>query len=357
MQIYRGGFPSFSGNIALAIACLVLFIPSYGFDFLHIYLLGAEFKASFFLTVKSLFQAGFPFVAGLVLFCGVIAPLLICCSVTLIHLSLHYRHYHQFRIALKLVELLKTWVMIDVFLVSVAIACFKLRDYAEIFASPALYSFVLLQFLSVILLGRVNVRRYWEQWQQRLEPSAHHQDQLHHSFYRRKLNSIQKSWALLCTAAICIIPANLLPISVLFSNNTRLEDTIFSGVISLVNHGMAGIAVIIFIASILVPMIKILGLGYLLIAIQYRHVRHHWHRMLLYFLLKWIGKWSMIDLFVIAIMMTLVDRGQLFNFEPGPGAIAFGMVVVFTMLATQQFDPRLIWDTYPSTPQRNLNES
>ena len=109
---------------------------------------------------------------------------------------------------------------------------------------------------------------------------------------------------------------------------------------------MYGIAIIIFVASIVVPVAKILGLGYLLLCVQFKRTVFHRQRMSIYIAVKWIGKWSVMDLFVISIMMTLIDRGQILDFTPGLGAVAFGLVVVFTMLAAESFDSRLIWDNY-----------
>lgn len=112
------------------------------------------------------------------------------------------------------------------------------------------------------------------------------------------------------------------------------------------NSDMLGIAIIIFIASIVVPVAKILGLAFILLTIQFKRSVNHLQRMKLYRFIQWIGKWSMMDLFVISIMVTLIDRDQLLDFTPGPGAIAFGVVVVLTMLAAESLDSRLIWDNY-----------
>jgi paraquat-inducible protein A len=138
----------------------------------------------------------------------------------------------------------------------------------------------------------------------------------------------------------------------LITNGRRLEDTIFSGVAGLVKNGMYGIAIIIFVASIIVPVIKILGLAYILLCIKFKRSVFHKQRMMVYFAVKWIGKWSVMDLFVISIMMTLVDRGQILDFTPGYGAVAFGIVVVLTMLAADSIDPRLIWDNAPDYKKR-----
>jgi paraquat-inducible protein A len=155
-----------------------------------------------------------------------------------------------------------------------------------------------------------------------------------------------------------MVPANVLTISILISNGGRLEDTIMSGIIYLVKEHLAVIAVLIFIASIIVPAIKIFGLGYLLISIHLNDPRFHRQKMTLYFVIKWIGKWSMMDLFVISIMLTLVDRGQFVDFTPGYAAIAFAMVVVFTMLAAESLDTRLMWDNASpsSEPSGNRHE-
>lgn len=163
--------------------------------------------------------------------------------------------------------------------------------------------------------------------------------------------------AYLVAATIAIFPANLIPISILITNGQRLEDTIFSGVASLVRSGMYGIAIIIFVASIVVPVVKILGLAYIMLCIKFKRSVFRRQRMMVYFAVKWIGKWSVMDLFVISIMMTLVDRGQILDFTPGYGAVAFGLVVVLTMLAAESIDPRLIWDEAPKQSEKeSINE-
>ncbi|CSA42088.1 PqiA family protein [Vibrio cholerae] len=247
-----------------------------------------------------------------------------------------------------------------------AVSCFKLKDYSDIFIGPGLLGLVLLQLFTVLLLSRISTRRYWETWQAETEydlpvkqvhchnchlsqPENGHCVRCQHKLYHRKPNSIERTWAYVLAATVAIFPANLIPISILITNGQRLEDTIFSGVASLVKNGMWGIALIIFVASIVVPVIKIIGLAYLLMAIKLKRHVHQRQRMMIYRGIKWIGKWSVMDLFVISIMLTLVDRGQILDFTPGYGAVAFGMVVVLTMLAAESLDPRLLWDEPDST--------
>lgn len=362
-QLYRGGMPSLSGNLALAITCLLLFIPSHFFNFISIRLFGVMIPATLPSGVWTLFQEGFVLLAMLIIFCSSIAPLLVCGSVVTAHISLQRRWFKGLKYSLAIVQHLKPWVMIDVFLVSVAISCFKLQDYSDIHVNIGLYGLVLLQLATVLLVTRVSVRRYWETFAPEdsfdlgtktlhchschlSQPDGEECVRCHSPIHHRKPYSIQKTWAYLIAATIAIFPANLIPISILLTNGKRLEDTIFSGVAGLVNNGMTGIAIIIFVASIVVPVAKILGLSYLLLAVQFKRKVYHKQRMLIYFVVKWIGRWSMMDLFVISIMMTLVDRGQVLDFTPGYGAVAFGIVVVLTMLAAESIDPRLIWDNY-----------
>ncbi|WP_217510495.1 paraquat-inducible protein A [Vibrio metschnikovii] len=363
-QLYRGGSPSLSGNLAIAVTCLLLFFPAHAFDFLTIRLIGVMIPASLSGGIIALANEGYVILALLVFFCSSLAPFLVFASIVTAHLALRYRWFIGLRYSVWVMQLLKAWAMIDVFLVSVAVSSFKLSDYADIFIGPALFSLVLLQIFTVLLLSRISIRRYWEAWKPEQDYPAQTDKQVHchhchlsqhenarcirchHPLYHRKPRSIERTWAYVIAASIAIIPANLLPISILITNGQRLEDTILSGVASLMNSGMYGIAAIIFVASIVVPVMKIFGLVYLLLAIQYRRSRYHRQRMSIFYAIKWVGKWSVLDLFVIAIMLTLVDRGQLLNFIPGDGALAFGFVVVLTMLAAESLDPRLLWDNY-----------
>ncbi|NOJ14156.1 paraquat-inducible protein A [Vibrio splendidus] len=372
-QLYRGGTPSLSGNLAIAITCLLLFIPSHFFEFISIRLIGVMIPATLPSGVFTLMGEGFPLLGLLILFCSSIAPLLVCTSVLVTHAALRFKIFTPFRYALSIIQTLKHWMMLDVFLVSLAISCFKLQDYSDIFVGPGLVGLILLQLFSVLLVSRISVRRYWEAWAQESDysfvesknvhchnchlsqPDGHTCVRCHHDLYHRKPYSIQKTWALLFAASVAIIPANVIPISILITNGQRLEDTIISGVASLINSDMYGIAAIIFIASIVVPVAKILGLTYILICIKMKRAVYHRQRMTIYFIVKWVGKWSVMDLFVISIMMTLVDRGQILNFTPGYGAVAFGVVVVLTMLAAESLDPRLIWDNYTSKDE-SVNE-
>lgn len=161
----------------------------------------------------------------------------------------------------------------------------------------------------------------------------------------RKPNSLARSWALTLTALILYIPANLLPVMTVISYGRGKPDTILSGVIHLIKARMYPIALIVFVASIVVPIVKLIAITYLLISVQKKSRRHPRQRTILYRVTEGIGRWSMLDIFVIGILSALVKLGSIATIEPGLGAVFFAGVVITTILAAMSFDPRLIWDT------------
>ena len=183
------------------------------------------------------------------------------------------------------------------------------------------------------------------------QPASHDEDgnacpRCGRRLHWRKPHSLLRSWSFLVMAIILYLPANLLPImstdSLVMGSST---DTIMSGIVLLWKTGSWPLAIIVFVASIMVPMLKMLALLVILIAVH-RGVSVHCHDLAkLYRLLEIIGRWSMLDVFVVAILVTLVQLQFVAAVTPDAGALAFGAVVVLTMLATMSFDPRLIWDS------------
>ncbi|MDU1297236.1 MAG: membrane integrity lipid transport subunit YebS, partial [Enterobacter hormaechei] len=146
---------------------------------------------------------------------------------------------------------------------------------------------------------------------------------------------------------VFLFPANMLPISVIYVNGARQEDTILSGIISLA-HSNVGVAAIVFIASILVPFTKVVVMFTLLISIHFKCEQGLRTRILLLRFVTWIGRSSMLDLFVISLMMSLINRDQLLAFTMGPAAFYFGSAVILTILAVEWLDSRLLWDAHES---------
>ncbi len=161
----------------------------------------------------------------------------------------------------------------------------------------------------------------------------------------RRPDSVSRCWAFLIAAYIVYLPANLLPIMETSSLSGTTSDTIMSGIISLWESGSWGIAAIVFSASIIVPLLKLIALTLLLISIQGRSRLGPVQRTRLYRLIRLVGRWSMLDIYVLAVLTKLVQFSFLSTVRAGPAGLYFGAVVVLTMIAVEQFDPRLIWDS------------
>ena len=164
------------------------------------------------------------------------------------------------------------------------------------------------------------------------------------ALHKRKPASLQRTWALLIVSLVLYFPANLLPITKTVYIGGVQSDTIMSGVIYFAHTGAWHIALVIFVASVLLPITKIVILSYLLISVHRESTHRLVDRTRLFRITHSVGRWSMVDVFVVAILVALVQLGPIAGIEAGPGAIYFGGVVVFTMLAAESFDPRLIWD-------------
>lgn len=160
----------------------------------------------------------------------------------------------------------------------------------------------------------------------------------------RKPHSLQRTWAYLVTAMLLYIPANTQPIMATEVLGSTEPSTIIGGVILLLELGSWPIALVIFIASVVVPLGKILALIWLCLSVSLGHTRGLRHRTHAYHLTELVGRWSMVDVFVVAILVALIQLGRLMTIYPGVAALSFAGVVIFTMLAASSFDPRLIWD-------------
>jgi paraquat-inducible protein A len=161
----------------------------------------------------------------------------------------------------------------------------------------------------------------------------------------RKPASFQRTWAYLIAAAICYIPANLLPVLTTTTAAGAESDTILQGVVLLWSPTGWPLSLIVLVASIMIPSAKILALMYLLITAQRGSIENNEQRVRLYRTVEFIGRWSMVDVFVDTFTAALIQLQPLMSVEPGPGLVFFAAVVVFNMLAVESFDPRLIWDS------------
>lgn len=169
--------------------------------------------------------------------------------------------------------------------------------------------------------------------------------------YIRKTDSIARTWALLISAALFYIPANVYPVMTFIHFGQGEGDTIISGCETLIRADMWPLALLVFTASIFVPLVKILGLGFLLVSVQLKWSWRPKERTRMYRWIEVIGRWSMLDIFLISLMTALVQLGSVATITAGPGVRSFAAVVILTMFAAMSFDPRLIWDHNGNGPE------
>jgi paraquat-inducible protein A len=184
-----------------------------------------------------------------------------------------------------------------------------------------------------------------------VDKKTHHCPRCGSLVHSRKVNSLSRTWALLITAILLYIPANLSPVMMVSKLGQGEPSTILSGVISLIQANMWPLALIVFVASIVVPVGKFAVLIYLLLSIKNRSQHKPKDRTTLYRILEIFGHWSMVDVFLVSILVALVDMGFLATIEPGVGVLYFGAVVITTLFASRSFDPRLIWDVIDDHPR------
>jgi paraquat-inducible protein A len=164
------------------------------------------------------------------------------------------------------------------------------------------------------------------------------------ALFFRKPDSLQRTMAYLVAAAVCFVPANLLPVLTTFTAKGSESDTILQGVVLLWSPTGWPLSLIVLVASIMIPGAKIVALGYLLFTVNRGSIKNNSQRVRLYRTVELIGRWSMVDVFVDTFTVSLIQLQPLMSVEPGPGLLFFAAVVVLTMLAAESFDPRLIWD-------------
>jgi paraquat-inducible protein A len=269
------------------------------------------------------------------------------------------------RPVLLMLEKLKEWVMLDIYLIGIAVASIKVQDYASLEIGYGLAAYIALTVLSVLTLIHLNMEQLWEHFYPQTPGNMARDDmqvclnchntsipdergrcpRCHTPLDFRRRHSLQKSWAALIASIVLLIPANLMPISVVYLNGSRREDTIFSGILGL-GEGNIPVAAIVFIASILVPFIKVLVMLTLLLSIHFRCEQGLRTRIRLLRFVTWVGRWSMLDLFVISLTMSLVNRDQLLAFTMGPAALFFGAAVILTIMSVEWLDSRLLWDAH-----------
>ncbi len=357
--------------LAYALTGLLLILVANFAPFMSLRIEGRVQSASLITGSIELLERDLWALAGLVLLTTILAPLinLGATAYVLIGLKLK-RPPRHLPLVFRYLDRLHPWAMIEVYLLGVFVAYVKLIDLATIEIGVALYALAALMLVIVAASAALDFHAVWDEMERRglvrapprLQPQplvgceecgavnagatagAHRCVRCGGALHRRRRNSVATTWALVITAAILYIPANVYPVMTVISFGRGAPDTILSGVVHLLESGMWPLALLVFFASVVVPMLKLIGLVILLISVQ-RGVRGRLRdRTVLYRIVESVGRWSMIDIFMLSILVALVRLGSIATIEPGVGATSFAAVVIVTMFAATSFDPRLMWD-------------
>jgi paraquat-inducible protein A len=375
-KLYAKSRYSIDSAIALHVTGLVLFVIANSFPFITFKLEGRERTSTLISGVLEFIDQDLWMLAAVVFMLTITIPLLKLLATLYVLIPVRLRRpLTKSAIVFRSVEVMRPWAMMEVFLLGVMVAYVKLLDLASLELGPSLFAFAAMIIVLTAGEAAIEPREVWntlgpEHGGPRPGASSdgrHHTDFIDcHAcgfvlfgdrpahqvgcprcaapLHRRKVNSLSRTWALLVSATILYIPANVYPVMTVISFGKGQPDTILSGVKELIHADMWPLALLVFFASITVPVMKVIGLSYLLISVQRGSDWRPRDRTRLYRVIEAVGRWSMIDVFMISILIALVKLGTIATIEPGVGATSFAAVVILTMIASHSFDPRLIWD-------------
>lgn len=361
---------SLDRSLALTATGLVLIVLANTMPFMSLNIQGRFQQANLITGVVEFVNQGLWPLAAVVLVTSIVAPILKLGSIGYVLLGLRLpRPPSDLPLVYRWLRSLHPWAMIEVYLLGVFVAYVKLVDLATIEIGVACYSLGILLLVMIAIDSTLSPELVWRRMEERglvrrpvategeplalcetcdaVAPIGPHGSACPRCGARRhfrKPDSVVRSWALIVTALILYAPANIFPAMTVISFGSGEPDTILSGVKALFLAGMWPLALLVFFASITVPVLKIVGLMYLLIATQRSSRWRLRDRTVLYRIVETVGRWSMIDIFMLSILAGLVRLGSIATIEPGIGAVSFAAVVIITMLAAATFDPRLMWD-------------
>ncbi|TRY31117.1 paraquat-inducible protein A [Aliiglaciecola sp. M165] len=325
---------SFQKLMAFAISAFIFLALSMPFKFLGFSASGQEQSIGIISGLNVLVEQDYLFLAIIQMLSIVILPAIVLVGLIAVVIPIQLNKEVPYaKRTLDLVYALIPWSMAEIFLIGVLVSLIKISSMADITMGLSFYAYIGFTLcMSATVL-------YTDKHQLYLSATKEH----HSSHPLNRSQSIQRTWALLITSIILYIPANLLPIM-----NTRFlganePSTILGGVLLLWESGSYPIALIIFIASVIVPIGKLVILIWLNYTVQNGMDKKHSERIFWYRVTEFIGRWSMVDVFVVAILVSLIQLGNTMTILPGPASIAFCGVVILTMLAAMTFDTRLIW--------------
>lgn len=383
-RLHRARANSLDRTLALTLAGLVLFAIANTFPFLSFQMQGQTTETTLSTGISSLFDQGKWEVALVVLFTSILAPGLQLLLLATVLLPLKGGRFSPgLAEVFRWFRHLLPWGMMDVFMIGILVSVVKLTEMASIVPGVSLFAFVVLIFVLAAAQSSLDPDIVWSRVplkvsvRLRLYPGetalgcetcdlvvpapalreaglAPACPRCATALHRRKPHSLQRTWALVIAALAFYIPANVFPIMTVTSLGNTQSDTILSGVLFLFHHGMWPLALVVFVASIFVPLLKLVILMFLLVSVRLRMRWRPVDRTRLYRMTEAIGRWSMVDVYVVTILVALVHLGNLASIQAEAGAVFFCAVVVITMLAAMAFDPRLIWDALAEPDSRRV---
>jgi paraquat-inducible protein A len=366
--------------LALNISALILFLLGVTLTLMSVSTAGQHRTADLITGPVAMERYGLWEISLVVLFTTVAAPLarVLCMLGVLLGLRLK-RPPSELRVVYAWVEHLRPWSMVEIYLLGLFVAYVRLSGMAVVDLGPAIYALFALMVIMVLADYTLDEQAVWEAMEppnrrrrhavDSRPPTEVHLPNQHRwrmgcdtcglvsrsapgfrcsrcgfRLRDRRPASLQRTWAFALAAVVLYIPANTYPVLTVVQLGAGQPSTILGGVRELLELRMWPLAALVFFASVAVPVLKLVGLGILLISTHMGTGRALHDRTVLYRVVDAIGRWSMIDIFMESILVALVQFGQLASVYPGPGAIAFAAVVILTMLAAHSFDPRLMWD-------------
>jgi paraquat-inducible protein A len=374
-------------TMALAITGLLLYLPAILLPLITLEKLGMSEKANVIDTIFRFYGSGYYFVSAMTLFSAVLMPACLLCLVFTVTLQLKIgtaspatarllRHYIH----------LEEWAMLEVYLFGILVTIFKMAGTADVIYNAGFFSFIGLVFITLGIGVVMDRNLFWDMLDFEATPLPPLAKQVLHSsraslevtasqaglatcltcnkleplndmakppshcsrcgekLHLRKPHSLSKTLALILTSALLLVPANILPIMRVDFLGVSEDSTILDGILHFLEDGSYLIGIIIMVASILVPLFKITGLGILLWSTSAKLPYFLQQKARMFRIITFIGRWSMLDIFVIALLISLVDFGFLTSIHAAPASTFFCLVVAATMIAANTFDPRIMWD-------------
>jgi paraquat-inducible protein A len=359
--------------LALSVAAFLLLLPASAAPLLAVSSYGARREAWLPSCVRALWSDGFASLAALVGAFSIALPFIFLALLIWVLGSLHFGRSGPLGRVFRWVKFLRPWTMIDVYLVGCFVAYSRIKAISTVDVGVGGWCLIAATFMLLLALTQLDERTVWEALTPQRMDTAGKQTiactvcdlivastlqggqcpRCGATLHARKPNSIRRTTAFVAAGYLLYIPANLLPVLTIVRFGREEQNTILSGVLELLRNNLWPLALIVFMASIILPLLKLTGLTWMLSATSLRSSRFLVGRTRLYRVIDLIGRWSNIDVFMVSILVAVLQFGTLTAVHAGRGLVAFAAVVVITMIATIVFDTRLMWDAPGRGHDRN----